>query len=326
MTGSTRHGFALAAIALAAALWAAAAPAAGAAAGTTARSGSANIRPVPRPDCTPPPDVAADIGRSYDPGNPARTLDVYHPKQISGEPAVVMIHGGGWRGGSSAALCKEAAYFAQNGIAAFSVNYTLSEPDKPSWPVAYADVAEAMAWISANAAAEYDVDGSRLAAFGSSAGGHLASLLDTRGGNDGPAVTTTVTLSGPMDLTAPGGNRNQREALREFLGCRPVDCPATAADASPVTWVNEGDAPMLIFHSSAEDLPVEQAREMSETLTAAGVFNRLVEIKADLHAVGYECKVVALGGEKRTVLDHSVAWIGTRLLRHEVTPTGTFCS
>lgn len=63
------------------------------------------------------------------------TLDAYIPTRCNGKAVkdltpIGVVHGGGFVGGSSMALAKEAQYLAGHGFAAFSINYRLQK-DKP---------------------------------------------------------------------------------------------------------------------------------------------------------------------------------------------------
>ena len=56
--------------------------------------------------------------------------------------------------------------------------------------------------------------------------------------------------------------------MHDFLVCAPADpgCLATEAAASPITYVDKSDAPMLIVNSEAELVPVDQATRMDGAL------------------------------------------------------------
>lgn len=285
--------------------------------------------------CTVPPDVTVRRGVHYVNDNlPQHTLDVYTPKNVSGEPVVEAVHGGGWHSGSSDALCAEAIYFAQNGFAAFSINYTLtdlSDPNSHSWPTSYTDTETAARWIVAHAAG-YGADGTRFAAFGTSAGGELVGLLDTKGREDGFTSTiTTVALSGPMDLHKgyQEAAAQQQKVERAYLGCTPfVNCDQQQdLDASPDHHVASGDGSVLFFNSDHEIIPLNSAQLMNQALASAGVPHRLVVLRnSTLHARAYECVPVTIGGVTDEVVDQTVRWLGLQLNGVQTVPTGTFCS
>ncbi len=294
---------------------------------------SAATEPLPgspmgkEPPCSTTTGVSCVLGIPYvDDGLKAHTLDAYYPTDSTDHASVVLIHGGIWKVGSSRMVDPEAAYFAANGFAAFSINFTKSRRSTPSWPQVRTDIETATAWVMAHAD-EYHGDNSRVGVLGGSSGAHLAALLDTAGPENGVAPLAAVTWSGAMDLdiTYRKGNATAKRGLRQLLGCTPAQCPSTYADASPVTHVSAGDGAMLLFHSSDERIPVAVAHEMNRALAAAAVPHTLVIFKgSSLHARQYECSFASVQGERLRVIDDSIRWLGARL-GQPTQPTGTFC-
>jgi len=118
-------------------------------------------------------------------------LDVWRPPDGSGgspaaergRPAVVVVHGGGWRSGNRGEFPLWNAWLADKGYVVFDIDYRLAPSN---WQEAPADVACAVGWVKENAD-RYGVDPGRVALMGRSAGGHLAlHAAYTRG----PAVPT----------------------------------------------------------------------------------------------------------------------------------------
>jgi dipeptidyl aminopeptidase/acylaminoacyl peptidase len=59
--------------------------------------------------------------------------------------------------------------------------------------------------------------------------------------------------------------------------------------ASPLRYVNPGDAPMLLFHGTKDELvPYEQAFQMATALTNAGVPGRVEILLGHRHGWGGE--------------------------------------
>ncbi|WP_197525321.1 alpha/beta hydrolase [Pseudobythopirellula maris] len=109
-------------------------------------------------------------------------LDLWLP-QVSADksPLVLWIHGGGWSGGSHDNPPAGLTQLLQRGFAVASVEYRLS--GEAIAPAQIHDVKGAVRYLRANAA-QYHLDPNRFAAWGSSAGGHLAALLATSGDID----------------------------------------------------------------------------------------------------------------------------------------------
>jgi acetyl esterase len=217
-------------------------------------------------------------------------LDVYQPaKKSKNRPAVVVVHGGGWTQGDKSLFAQQSNQLAERGFVAFSINYRLA-PAHP-YPAAVEDVEAAVQWVR-NHAKEYGVDAKRIGALGGSAGAHLAGMLAADGDGSlktGHRVAAAVSWSGPMDLVslAPAARTNAGSTIRNFVGCLPDACPDTYAAASPVTYVDKTDAPMLIVNSSMELVPQSQADAMKAALDKAGVANQEIILPGTRHSRAY---------------------------------------
>jgi len=107
-------------------------------------------------------------------------LDLYKPKNQSEPlPAIVCIHGGGWKSGEKKHFGKHAQFLAEHGYVVVSIDYRLS--GEAPFPVHIMDCKASVRWLRANAD-KYGIDPNRIGATGHSAGGHLAALLATSGG------------------------------------------------------------------------------------------------------------------------------------------------
>jgi acetyl esterase/lipase len=242
----------------------------------------------------PPPGVCVfpDIVYRHAADGRRPRLDLYLPRRGAipppGRPAVVAIHGGGWRGGTKNTYGREVARLARRGYVVASVEYVLSEPGRPTWPENLDDVREAVRWVRRHAA-EYGIDPARIAAMGSSAGGHLAELLGTQARGDEPeaSVQAVVNLYGPSDLAGLFRSPGAVMPLRLYLGRDPKDAPGRYRDASPIAHASGRSAPTLIIHGDADMLvPVAQSRAMAERLKAAGIPAEVHVIHGAPHAFG----------------------------------------
>jgi acetyl esterase len=122
-------------------------------------------------------DVASVTDRAV-PG-PAGDLPVriYRPEAVTGQaaPGLVYFHGGGWVIGNVDThdnVCRALANAA--GIVVVSVDYRLAPENR--FPAALDDALASVEWVRANAR-ELEVDPTRLAVGGDSAGGNLAALV-----------------------------------------------------------------------------------------------------------------------------------------------------
>lgn len=107
----------------------------------------------------------------------AHLLDVYRPSgHRPGErrPALLYVHGGGFRILSKDTHWVMGLAFARRGYVVFSINYRLA-PAHP-YPAALEDCAEAYAWVVEHAAS-WGGDASRLVLAGESAGANLVTSM-----------------------------------------------------------------------------------------------------------------------------------------------------
>ena len=221
-------------------------------------------------------------------------LDVYIP---SGEwknnrPAVLFIHGGGFKGGDKAEYrsASVSADLARAGYVAVSCNYVLSTKEKPgAWPQNIADCREAVRWMRKNAS-DLGIDSQRIAVAGGSAGGYLAlmvGLTDEKpelGGN--PKATISSKVSAVINMYGVTSSGKHGKEMLANLG----------ADAdkifSPMTYVTSKSVPVLILHGTADKtVDIKQSQNLEEVLIKNKVDYNFVEVEEgehtfDLHPKG----------------------------------------
>lgn len=107
-------------------------------------------------------------------------LNLARPKKASGlSPAVLCIHGGGFRAGNREGHNTLCLKLAQRGFVAATASYRLAP--KYQFPAAVHDVKAAVRWLRANAA-KFQIDPARIGVTGDSAGRHLAQFLGVTAG------------------------------------------------------------------------------------------------------------------------------------------------
>ena len=211
-------------------------------------------------------------------------------------PVVVFLHGGGWRLGSrhgagpayAGASPNPFEFVAQAGIVVASIDYRLS--GEAIFPAQLHDAKAAVRWLRARAA-EIGVDPERIAAWGESAGGHLALLLGLTGGVAGlegsvgvPGSSAVAAVAAwyapsdfvalPADLGADPRDPGTREAM--LLGAAPATVPERAAQAGPISHVSADAPPTLLLHGRADRaIPAVQSERLHAALVAAGADARL---------------------------------------------------
>jgi acetyl esterase/lipase len=213
------------------------------------------------------------------------TLDLAVPTVGGGPfPIVVFIHGGGWSAGSKAMYDQAVVASARQGYVAATIEYRFA-PRFP-FPAQIEDAKCAVRYLRAHAK-ELTADPSRVGAVGDSAGGHLSLLLglmDAKDGLEGSGgwpdqpskVQVVVNFYGPSDLRAIAqDNPGVVDLVARLLGTKDPHA-AIAAQASPITYIDHGDAPVLTLHGGKDTLvPLIQSQRLHEALKLAGVEEHL---------------------------------------------------
>jgi acetyl esterase/lipase len=225
------------------------------------------------------------------PADRQEKADLYLPAATESSqrrPAVVIIHGGGWNSGDKGAgrEINIGTNLALNGYVGMSINYVLSTNGKVTWPQNLHDCKTAVRWLRANAA-RLQVDPDRIGTIGGSAGGQLAAMLAVTGPADkldpaGPygefscAVKCAVDLYGPADLMEYHDVR--------MLGKTRAEAPELYRAASPTSYADAGDAPILILHATADKtVDLKQSELLAVALKKAGTKHEFVIVEGAPH-------------------------------------------
>jgi acetyl esterase/lipase len=242
-----------------------------------------------------PQDVILKTGIEYtNPDDQHLQLNLAMPKTGDGPfPAIVCIHGGGFRAGKRESYDSQCLRLAQCGYVALTVSYRLA-PKYP-FPAAIHDVKAAVRWARANAA-KYRIDPERIGVTGGSAGGHLAQFLavtadvkqfEGEGGNANQSsqVACVVNVYGPSDFTKSYGKSvDAAVVLPLFLGGNLETARQKHIQASPLYWVTPNAAPNLCIHGTEDKYVAhEQAVWLIDRLKAAGVEAELLTLEGAGH-------------------------------------------
>ncbi|MFN4227198.1 MAG: alpha/beta hydrolase fold domain-containing protein [Candidatus Ratteibacteria bacterium] len=228
-------------------------------------------------------------------------LDIIRPKKAEGKlPVIVFIHGGGWRSGDKQTGIFRLIPFAEKGYFCVSINYRLS--DEAKFPAQIEDCKCAIRFLRANAE-KYSIDPEKIGVWGTSAGGHLASLLgttgdfkefDRKGGWEGfsSKVNAVCDWFGPSDFLI-GFEKSKRDGipyktLIELFGENIENLEENLKKASPAYQVNKNCPPFLIMHGDKDNVvPYIQSSILYNKLKENGVPVVLVKIKDAGHGIGF---------------------------------------
>ena len=185
---------------------------------------------------------------------------IFFPKQDGTNktnPAVVIFHGGGWAMGEPSWAFGRAQHFADLGLIAIAAQYRLSNQKNVTPLEAMADARAVIKWLRANANS-LRVDPARIAAYGWSAGAHLAASAAIF--NDSRSAPNALLLVSPAVALAKD-NWFQKLLLNR----------AEASSLSPDQNVREGLPPTLILQGRHDTVtPLAGVQAFADKMLAAG--------------------------------------------------------
>lgn len=202
------------------------------------------------------------------------SLTVYQPADAKApHPAIVFFHGGGFVSGRPGSFAPQARYLASRGMVAITVQYRLLTKRDQTPAICIADAKSAMRWVRSRAA-ELNIDPSRIASAGGSAGGHLAASVTLLPGFDDPQDDLSVSpRSQAMILFNPVFNNGPGQWGYNRVGDK-------YKDYSPAHHVT-ADAPPAIIMIGEHDhlIPLQVVKDFQAEMQKAGV-------RCDLHVYG----------------------------------------
>lgn len=199
-------------------------------------------------------------------------VDLFTPQNKGKYPALIMVHGGGWRAGDKSLEVPIAQRLAARGYVTVCVEYQLSLEAK--YPAAVFNIKSAIRWMRANAD-KYGIDPDKIAISGGSAGGQLALLVgltngvESKEGSQGNLgfssdIQAIIDVDGVVDFMAPLSlnlNRKPSSPDIEWLGGSFYEKPEIWKEASGIFWANEKSSPILflnsgypVFHAGQDEL------------------------------------------------------------------------
>ena len=208
--------------------------------------------------------------------------DLYCPKDASKQAAVLLIHGGGWSKPESRALMRPIAKrLACRGYVVLNASYRLAPRYQHPSPIE--DLQLALSWLRQNCE-RLQIDPTHIAAYGYSAGGHLAALLGTLKVSPQLRLRAVVAGGAPTELAKwPEG-----KVVSSYLGGRFDQIPERYVAASPIHHVHSEIPPVFLYHGTEDRLvPVDHATDFKEILDKAGVMNELLLLPGCNHLTAF---------------------------------------
>lgn len=210
----------------------------------------------------------------------ALELAYYKSNQSGVRPAVMLLHGGGWRYGSHLETGDWPRLLTEAGFHVFSVEYRLANDSYHTWRDAPRDIHDAYSYIQANAKT-VSADPSQISLLGQSAGGHLA-LLEAYLHNDAKSV---ISLYAPIDLALDYATSRDKASELDFIGGPPKQYENRYRAVSPIVYVSPHAPRTLIVQGKTDDLvAARNATLLSRSLTENRIEHELLMLPMTGHS------------------------------------------
>ncbi|SHH88809.1 Acetyl esterase/lipase [Wenyingzhuangia marina] len=181
-------------------------------------------------------------------------------------PAVILLHGGGWKSGSKEHMQPMAAKIASKGYTCFTVEYRLS--DEATYPSGIIDVKNAIQFLKSNAK-KYHIDTTKVAVLGCSSGGQMAALVGTTNGHQkletikkgmpSASVQAIIDIDGILAFKHPESKEGDMAIW--WLGGTYEEIPKIWNEASALYQTDKNTPPILFinsqytrFHAGRDDM------------------------------------------------------------------------
>ena len=237
--------------------------------------------------------------------NKRQSLDIILPQSPGNDsspklPLVIWIHGGGWTNGS-----KESGYepgrigtlINTGRYIGATINYRLSGESK--WPAQIEDCRSAIKWLRENAS-QFCINPKKIAVWGSSAGGHLASMLGVypRNQNFNRLIKTTEEVQAVINYYGPSAflqmdnypskivHHSPNSPESRLLGVPIRQNQKLAKQASPLHHVTSNLPPFLHFHGTEDPLVAyNQSLILHRKLRLKGNKSTLISVQKGGHSI-----------------------------------------
>lgn len=263
-----------------------------------------------------PAPTHADV--SYGP-HERNVLDYWQAQSAKPAPLAVFIHGGGFERGNKAGIpAKALRELLGAGINVASIHYRFIE--QAPLPAAHYDSRRAIQFLRSKAA-DWNIDKSRVAAFGSSAGAQISMYLAFHDDlaqpesadpieRESSRLTCVGTIGGQTTLDdewwlkhIPGYTERHHDFLKRFGLSDRTAYLAAIADTSALPLVSANDPPIFMTYSMSPDAPVPEGEKAQGWKVHHVVFG--VALKEKMDALGVESHLVYPGAEDKEYSDIS---------------------
>ena len=224
--------------------------------------------------------VVPEIYRFAERDGEALRMIFYRSVRRSPAPCVVVVHGGGWDGGTATEHGEFCEYLAGLGYGVASVEYRLAP--KHVWPAQRDDVLAAIEDLKARAG-ELGIDGGNLVMMGRSAGGQIAEAVAYGSGDK--AIRGCVGFYAPADMAFAYKYARKDDLIGSlglvvrYMGKRPEEDEGHYEGASGIRLAVQGSPPTLLIHGGRDSYVwSRQSERLAGRLSELGVKNYLLEL------------------------------------------------
>ncbi len=202
-------------------------------------------------------------------------LDVYIPPNTgSPRPAVVYIHGGGWKNRTKKGTLRNdlRRLYEDAQYVIVDINHRYST--EAIWPAQIHDCKTAIRHIRHHADL-YQIDPCAIGVMGHSSGGHLAAMLGAAMGidslegyhlgypNESSDVQAVIDFFGPTDFLqvdnmypstcdSPVIYEEPGSMVSQLMGCLVTECADKVQSANPINYIDGNEPPFSIYHGTAD--------------------------------------------------------------------------
>jgi acetyl esterase/lipase len=216
-------------------------------------------------------------------------LDFYPPlTRAIPPPCVIIIHGGGWDGGTRSQLPTLNRFLVQGGYAVASIQYRLAP--KHQYPAPVEDVGKALHYLTDHAS-ELGIDPLRFVLLGRSAGGQIA--LQAAYTSHNPSIKGVISFYAPADMIFGYKHPtdplilNSGRLMEQYLGGGYSQLPEKYFASSPVEHLTINSTPTLLLHGRGDVLvSFKHTVHMQARMKAVGMHAFVVDIPWGAH--GYD--------------------------------------
>jgi acetyl esterase/lipase len=227
---------------------------------------------------------------AYATASAQQKMDVYLPanRSTSSTYTVIMIHGGSWSGGDKSDFTNDILNLKPllGNYALINLNYRLANGTSVLLQQQMDDIDAAIAFIHSKAT-EYNINTSKLAIMGASAGAHLSLLKCYKSNADGK-IKAVVDLFGPNDMAWMYNSHPiptvTQPIIVNVIGGTPTTNATSYTNGSPINFVTASAPPTIIFHGTVDPIvPISESIKLQAKLQLAGVTNQYITYTGESH-------------------------------------------